>query len=79
MEKKKLTIEDLQKKFATMLTEQGSLLCTEDGQAFYNDAKGKAFAESHAVTAKCKVLEVKAPKAEAKAPKKEKSSPKKSK
>lgn len=60
---KKLSTEDLQKRHADLLGKHGSILCTDDGQAFYNTPQGKSFAESHASTIKSQVTEIKAPKA----------------
>lgn len=57
--------EELQKKYAGLLAEKGSLLVTEDGQVFYNDEKGKKFAESHAVGKRLAIVELKAAKKEA--------------
>lgn len=63
---KKLTTEDLQKKFSDLLETETSILCTEDGQAFYNTPQGKSHAYGHAANVKVKVIEVKAAKKAAK-------------
>ena len=35
------TPAEMQKKYKDLLATNGSLICTEDGQAFYNTAKGR--------------------------------------
>ena len=69
---KKYTEQELQVKFKDLLSKEGVLLCTEDGQAFYNNAQGKSHAYNHAATVKVKVMEVKAGAEEKKEPKKSK-------
>lgn len=58
----KFTEKELQDKFKDLLKEKGSLICTEDGQAFYNTPEGKKFAQNHAAVNKVKFFEVKAAK-----------------
>ena len=57
-----MTESDLQKKYADLLKKHGTLLCTDDGQAFYNTAEGKVHASNHAATKGSKVILVKAKK-----------------
>lgn len=54
-----MTKEELEQKFNATLKEKGSLLATEDGQVFNNDAHGKAFAQSYASGKGLKVIELK--------------------
>ena len=63
---KKYTITELQDRFKDLLKKESSILCTEDGQAFYNNAQGKNHANNHAANVKVKVFEVKAGKTETK-------------
>ena len=56
---KKYTTSELQTKFKDLLKDNDSLLCTEDGQAFYNTPQGKNYANAHATKVKVKVLEIK--------------------
>ena len=67
---KKYTEQELQVKFKDLLSKEGVLLCTEDGQAFYNNAQGKSHAYNHAANVKVKVMEIKA--GQTKEPKKSK-------
>ncbi len=62
----KLTATDAQKKFKDLLEANGSLICTEDGQAFYNDENGKNCAANYCAAHKVKYFEVKAAKKESK-------------
>ena len=63
----KLTIEQLQEKHASLLEKEGSILCTEDGQAFYNTEAGRKHAQNYSAVKKVKFFEVKAGKVKAKA------------
>jgi hypothetical protein len=59
---KKLTAADCQKKHSDLLKKHKSVLCTSDGQAFYNTPEGKNHAQNHAAANKLEVMEIKAAK-----------------
>jgi hypothetical protein len=71
-----MTKEEITKKYEALLKEKGSLLATEDGQVFYNNAEGKKFATAHAAAKKVQIMELKykAPAAKKKAASKAKKS-----
>lgn len=60
------TAADMQKKYKDLLELNGSLICTEDGQAFYNNPQGKNHAANYCATNKVKYFEVKPAKKESK-------------
>ena len=55
---KKYTKTELQTKFKDLLKDNDSLICTEDGQAFYDTPQGNSFARGHASKVKCKVVKI---------------------
>ena len=59
-------IEEMQKKFKDLLEVNGSIICTEDGQAFYNTPQGINHARNYCADKKVKSFEVKAAKKAAK-------------
>lgn len=60
------TPAEMQKKYKDLLETNGSLICTEDGQAFYNTAEGKLHASNYCAANKVQSFELKAAKKEAK-------------
>jgi len=66
---KKFTEKELQTKFDEMLNANGSMLLTEDGQAFYNTKEGKLHASNYCANNKVKFFEVKPGKKASKAKK----------
>lgn len=60
------TAADMQKKYKDLLDANGSLICTEDGQAFHNTAEGKLHASNYCAGNKVQSFEVKAAKKESK-------------
>ena len=62
---KKHSTEDLQKKFRDLLSDKGSLIVTDDGQAFYNTKEGAAHAAAYCATSKTKSQVIKAAKSDA--------------
>ena len=69
---KKYTEQEMQVKFKDLLSKEGVLICTEDGQAFYNTPQGKSHALNHGASVKAKVMVIKAGTEEKKEPKKSK-------
>jgi len=62
----KMTTEEAQKRFKDLLEANGSLICTDDGQAFYNDKNGLKCARNYCAVKKATFFEVKAAKKAAK-------------